>query len=38
MPGGPGLLQCMESGTAGRKVTALLRLGPSRPVRFSMRD
>jgi hypothetical protein len=26
------------SGSAGRNVTALLRLGSSRPVRFSMRD
>jgi hypothetical protein len=28
----------MDSGSAGRNVTALLRLGSSRPVRFSMRD
>jgi hypothetical protein len=35
----PGPLSLrMESGSAGRNVTALLRLGSSRPVRFSMRD
>jgi hypothetical protein len=35
----PGRLSLrMESGSAGRNVTALLRLGSSRPVRFSMRD